>query len=232
MLRGRRLAALGAHGSVIALLWLFACTSSRSLATGASDASLDGAVPEDAGPDAADALPTMQEDSFGPEPDALPPFSDPYGGASGCDGGFDGGEACGAEALLHGGLNELFRGQGCGGISRTILAESTTLALLITFSSELVPGEVGAELPAMVQIATFGDGADAGQLVWITPEGACTIVFTSNVCLPNTPGTYGISGTGTCAQAAVAQPGTPASPVSIPSFSFSSYWVAPSSGDE
>jgi hypothetical protein len=232
MLRGRRLAALGAHGAVALLLVLFACSSSRSPATGASEAGTDGAVEGDGGGDAADALSSSQEENSGAEPDALPPFVDPYGGASGCDGGFDGGQACGAEALLHGGINELFEGQGCGGISRTILAESTTLALLITFSSDLVPGEVGAELPASVQLTTFGAGADAGQLAWITPEGACTIVFDSNVCLPSASGTYGISGTGSCSQAAVAQPGTPASPVTIPSFSFSTYWVAPSGADE
>jgi len=234
MIRARCLWTVGALCSMTSVLPQLACSSSPpSPATGGADASDDGmaaAAPSDGGVVGLDSASPPSDGST--VPDALPPFVDPYGGASGCDGGYKGGDQCGAEVLLHGGIDALFTGQGCGAstgspsLSVNGVLDSRSLEFVITFPSGIDPGQVGVQPPATVEIALFGGGTDAGQMLWITPPGACSVTFDSNVCTPSVvPDSYGISGTGSCSQPAAPQPGNSSSPVSISSFSFSTYWV-------
>jgi hypothetical protein len=161
----------------------------------------------------------------------LPPFHDPFGGASGCTMALDAGETvCAADVALSGAVDTVLTSAGsCGAIGSNALdvagraGDGIETVLTITFPGDIVPGVVGVVTGAAVKIER--PGVDGSIPAWQTPIGACTITIDSNACSPISifANRYVISGTGTCTQPAAPSQANPLGPITVGNFDFVSF---------
>jgi hypothetical protein len=217
--------------AVVALWLLAGCSGSSAPASEtAGDASTEGSATTAA--DAATAA-----DAF-PGPDAgEPPFVDPYGGASGCDGGVPSTVAsCTITMPLRGGLAGVLQGGGrfnCGWgnnappddtpFNFSTYAEGPppwhATTVLFTPLASIEPGVLG-KLPSVAVYIT-ANGEDGGSAAWLTPF-TCSLEISSNASITGASpsGLYAIAGTGTCPDPAAPYRDNPAGPTTIRDFSF------------
>jgi hypothetical protein len=185
--------------------------------TGGDDS---GAASAEAG-DAAAGPSTFGSSDAAFGPDAIPPFVDPYSGASGCDGGVTS-RGCGLMMPLTGGLSlTLYApagGAGCNwgsgtSFGATVYGDGYATSVLLEPASPIAAGQTGSQ-PVSVWITRIAP--DGGSAEWVTEPSACTVDLTSDVCSPASGFTdrYLVSGTGSCSGTATGAGG----PLSIGSF--------------
>jgi len=162
-----------------------------------------------------------------------PPFVDPYSGASGCPtGGANIGRgSCQLIMPLSGGLSTLTKEPDttCTGSNTATqryadLNDAYEISILMP---SFAKGVVGSPLPVGVEIRLPAQSI-ADERVWRTDADACTITFSSNVCLLFEGNTYYlISGTGSCSKPALFQvPNTIDPPSPLPPVTIGSFWFA------
>jgi hypothetical protein len=174
----------------------------RSFGDDAVMAPQDGSFPPDGSSSPADA-------AFDAAPDAgVPPFSDPWDGASGCpDGGHPLGRGPCAAAFPFSGypsLDGVFQPIACGnnndGYASVWFASdfgfgANTTNVHVYFSTPLA-GMIG-QLAVTVSVET-PDGA-FNQLTWSTAPGVCTVTLDTDVCWDfEQVQYYLVAGTGHC----------------------------------
>jgi len=181
-----------------------------------SDGSL---LPEDSAALADSSSPADASSADGGAPPdsaaAVPPFVDPFDGASGCpDGGYPLGRApCAAAFPISGyaSLDGVFQPAACdnnndnyGSVwfaSASGYGQDTT-NVHVYFSTPL-QGVVGAQ-PVTVSIDV--PNASFSRLTWSTPPGACTVTLDSDVCWDfEQVQYYLVAGTGHCTSPALSQ---------------------------
>ncbi|MGH7270895.1 MAG: hypothetical protein ACREJ3_10740 [Polyangiaceae bacterium] len=175
-------------------------------------------------------------------------FVDPYGGATGCDGGvpIDPNLFCQISMPLGGGLSGTVTGtpqDNCGyyvnpqgtlasEIDGTGVAPWRDINVILT--SAILPGRIGTFGSVAIQIQA--SAADGGGSIWKTPA-TCSLDLASNACgtgLASPVPYYVISGTGRCPDPAAfvaATPGLTDAGVTIGDFSFALLIQGPSSAD-
>jgi hypothetical protein len=161
------------------------------------------------------------------------PFVDPYSGASGCPtgGSMIGRGSCQLIMPLSGALSTLTKAP-----DTTCTYSDTTMLRYLPLNdayeiSILMPsfakGSIGSPVSVAVQITLPNEDFSKVQ-TWRTDAGACTITFSSNVCLFFEGNTYYlISGTGSCSKPAVFQvPNVLDPPAALPPVTVGDFWFA------
>lgn len=171
---------------------------------------------------------------------------DPYGGASGCDGGIPTTLAsCSIKMSFQGGLSETLDGGdrfSCGwgndappslapiNVNTYVYGPSAPWRATFTPTTPIVPGQLGP----LDSVAAFIDATylEGGGAAWLTPF-TCSLTLSSNACVTggSIPGLYAMSGTGTCADTAAPIQGNTSAPLTIAPFSFALEYAAPSAGN-
>lgn len=238
-------------GSVVVACWLvaaleIACSGPTLAHDGSPDGvqNADGAVATgDATPPGPDGSPSFVTPAWDAQP---PPFMDPFGGASGCDGGVDAGvdpvalvmPVQGALNTVLGWPNGVSGGGGTGQLYwQAALPDATEADVgVILLLSQLRAGVVGPQPSTTLEIRWMYDRPDADSIAaWLSPSGGCTVTIASNVCAPNFEPVAGkvfyvASGTGSCSQPMVPESGNPYGPLTVGDFYFVSYFEV-STGD-
>ena len=174
------------------------------------------------------------------EPDDGGSFSDPYDGASGCDGGVQTGpRSCEIRMPVSGGLTGILSGaDGYDCTSRYSAPPSVPtgfgvtlkeqqpgvdVAILFVPSGRIVPGQTGTMSDVAVAIDVFNH--DGGSPSWTTPS-TCRLEITSNVCAPGASidNLYVVSGTGHCPDVAAPYGMNTEVPVTVGDFYFASWF--------
>lgn len=170
-------------------------------------------------------------------------FVDPYGGAMGCS---DGGvqlapQPCQIRMPLSGGLSGVIATDGglvgCGTAGSMLftvdgVGPGPWSDVHIQFTGPLVAGQVGTVGSVAVRVGA--EESDGGEIGWMGGP-TCTLVLASNVCLSpqGQPGSYAISGTGSCPDplpfVASSRGVPPAGPLVIGDFDFTLLIGAPPS---
>ncbi len=170
-------------------------------------------------------------------PGGIPGFVDPYGGASGCDGGVHvGADSCELTMPVTGGLSGVLHASmesGCdwssaGAFGVDAHGPGPTMGAVVMLhpSMPVMPGETGVRGSVVISIDVLG--VDGSMASWVTPA-TCSIDLVSNACAPTgtMPSLYVLSGTGTCVDGAAPYGANTAAPVTIGSFSFALEFVPP-----
>jgi hypothetical protein len=215
---------------------------SGGVASGPGDAPLDGATGRDTSTaerrDNADGPLLFFPDVFTEPPaDA---FVNPFGGASGCDGGIDAGATVSPAIAMpvQGGLSTVLGETGTfgGGANGATLVwatrapDSSEVDIIVRLYDDIPYGVVGPA-PAILFALTWIQ-PDGSSVQWTAPAGACMLTFDSNVCNADSSlrsrglTEYALSGTGHCAEPLAPVPGNPGSPVVVGDFWFVSSIVA------